>query len=46
MFDLQAIIDDKPVIVSGEEAKRALATAIKITQVIHHTNELYPMLQD
>ncbi len=40
---LTSIIEDKPPIVSGEDAKRALETAIKITQIVRKTNEQYPL---
>jgi len=38
---IDAILHNKPAVVSGEEAKRALATAIAITQVVQQTNELF-----
>lgn len=40
---LNSIIHNDPVVVSGEEAKRALATAIQITHVVGQTNELFPI---
>jgi predicted dehydrogenase len=40
---LQAIINKTPPIVSGEDGKRALATAIKITEIVRHSNELFPI---
>lgn len=40
---LISILEDKPVVVDGEDAKRALATAIKITQIVRTTNERFPL---
>ena len=40
---LAAIIHDNPPIVSGEDGKRALATALKITAIVHRSNEQFPL---
>lgn len=43
---LTAIIDKTPPMVSGEEGKRALATAIKITQIVRQQLDHYQALAD
>lgn len=40
---LNCIVHKKKPLVSGEEGKRALATAIKITQIVRESNEMYPL---
>ena len=40
---LHSIIYNKPPIVSGEEGKRALATAIEISLIVRRTNEQFPI---
>jgi len=40
---LDCIIHQKKPLVTGEEGKRALATAIKITHIVRESNELYPL---
>lgn len=40
---LQAIIENRPPVVSGEDGKQALATALEITRVVNHRNERYPI---
>ncbi len=40
---LNSIIENKPAVVSGEDARRALATAIEITNIVQRTNERYPI---
>lgn len=40
---LHCIIHHKKPLVSGEDGKRALATAIEITEIVHRSNELYPI---
>lgn len=40
---LNAIIEGKPPIVSGEDGRRALATAIEITTLVSERNTRYPM---
>ena len=40
---LHSIIHNKPPVVSGEEGKRALATAIEISLIVRRTNEQFPI---
>lgn len=40
---LDAIINNTPPVVSGEDGKKALATAIEITRIVKHTNERFPL---
>ncbi len=40
---LNAISNNTPPVVSGEDGKRALEIAIEITKTVHETNELYPI---
>lgn len=42
---LISIIEKKPPAVSGEDGKRALETAIRITKVVKQTNERYPLME-
>jgi len=41
---LKAIIHKQPPVVSGEDGKRALEIAIKITEIVEERNERYPLL--
>jgi predicted dehydrogenase len=43
---LQCIITNTPPLVSGEDGKQALETAIKITDMIHANNKQFPLTQD
>ena len=40
---LNCIINNEKPVVTGEDGKRALETAIKITQLVRQTNERYPL---
>ncbi|OGO93468.1 MAG: UDP-N-acetyl-D-glucosamine dehydrogenase [Coxiella sp. RIFCSPHIGHO2_12_FULL_44_14] len=40
---LRCIIDNTPPIVSAEEGKRALATALEITRIVQFSNQQYPL---
>ena len=42
---LNAIINQTEPLVSGEDGRRALATAIEITKLVRQRNELYPMVE-
>jgi len=42
---LDAISNKTPPVVSGEDGKRALEIAIKITKIVHETNALYPITE-
>ena len=43
---LQCIITNTPPLVSGEDGRQALETAIKITDMIHANNKQFPLTQD
>lgn len=43
---LNAIINQVPPVVSGEDGKKALAVAIEITQKVHDYNKQYPLTTD
>lgn len=43
---LNAIINQVPPVVSGEDGKKALEVAIEITQKVHDYNERYPLTTD
>ncbi|ABX78604.1 Gfo/Idh/MocA family protein [Coxiella burnetii] len=40
---LNSIIHNKPPVISGEEGKRALATALEISLIVRRTNEQFPI---
>ncbi len=40
---IDAIITKRPPVVSGEDGKQALATALEITRVVNHRNEKFPL---
>lgn len=41
---LDSIIHNKPPVVSGEEGKNALATALEISLIVRRTNEQFPIM--
>ena len=42
---LNAIVNDHPPVVSGEDGKRALTTALEITLIVHRSNEQHPITE-
>ena len=43
---LKAIANHEPPVVSGEDGKRALATALEITLIVRRSNEQHPILNE
>ena len=42
---LEAILNDHPPVVTGEDGKRALATALEITLIVRRSNEQHPITE-